>query len=572
MITKELELDPVELKIRRNHLVNICHEMAKAMMRTAYSPIFNEALDFCTIILDRKGDLVAMADMCPSMLGSGALSGRWIIDELGVDAFEPGDVVVDNDVYRGMCHLPEHLVLAPFFYRGELQGFVGNVAHIGEIGGMAPGSFAATATDIYQEGLRIPPVKLMRRGEYAYDVWRILLANHRTPDNSWGDLNAMLGSLRIGLSRLTDLYDQHGVENMERAHAQMFDHAEQWMRSEIREIPSGTYLAEDVIEDDGVVDRPFTIRVALVVNDDNIIFDYTGTDGMAPGPINAPYTVTFAASLNGLFQIFKEVPLNAGTYRPIKVIAPPASLVNVVHPKPCVAGQTEVQPRIIDMIQGACLGQAIPDRVAASCGGSCCNFLFGGIHPDTGRYYTNYHFDGVGYGGRRLHDGNSALNVPSGNCQNTPIEVFETRFPFNVIRYSLRPDSGGPGMHRGGLGVTRELEVVADEITVSALYERMRVAPWGLEGGGEGLRTNLLVRPVGTLDFVSFADAFGVESSAKFTNVRLHRGDRVLISTPGGGGYGPPEQRDRDAVQRDVEEGWVSETAARDLYGYGPFQ
>jgi len=562
-----VKLDSVALKILQNRLVNICQEMAKAMMRTAYSPIFSESLDFCTILLDRNGDLLAMADMNPAMLGSGALSGKWIVEELGREAFEPGDVIVDNDPYRGMCHMPEHLLLAPFFHGGKLAGFVGNVAHVGEIGGMAPGSFASNATDIYQEGLRLPPVKLMRHGEYDESIWKVILANHRTPDNTWGDFNAMIGSLNIGLRRLEELFEEHGADELEEANVALFEHAEQWLRSEIRELADGAYSGEDVIEDDGVEDREYTIRVCVVVDGDEIVVDFTGTDPQARGPINAPYTVTLAATCNGLFQLFRDFPLNAGSFRPIKVIAPPGSLVNVVHPAPCVAGQTEIQPRIIDLIQGRCLAQAVPERVAAACGGTCSNFLFGGVHPETGRYYAHYHFDGMGWGGRRFTDGNSAQNVPHGNCPNTPIEIFETRFPFRHLRYSLRPDSGGAGRTRGGLGILREMEVLADEVTVSALYERMKREPWGIEGGRAGKRTQLLIRRAGEDEFRPFGAVFGTVSPSKFTNIRLRRGDRVLIATPGGGGYGPPSERDPELVLRDHQDGWISQEAAREEYG-----
>jgi N-methylhydantoinase B/oxoprolinase/acetone carboxylase alpha subunit len=209
----------------------------------------------------------------------------------------------------------------------------------------------------------------------------------------------------------------------------------------------------------------------------------------------------------------------------------------------------------------------VPDRVAAACGGTCSNFLFGGTHPESGRYYAHYHFDGMGWGGRRTTDGNSAQNVPHGNCPNTPIEVFETRFPFRHVRYSLRPDSGGAGRQRGGLGILRELEVVADEITVSALYERMKVAPWGIFGGYEGKRTELLILRAGDREWIPLGKAFGTASLSKFTNIRLRRGDRVLIKTPGGGGYGPPEERDRAAVRRDLEEGWITHEAAVGVYG-----
>lgn len=564
-----MRLDPVDLKVLQNQLVNICQEMAMAMMRTAYSPIFSESLDFCTILFDRRGEMIAMADMNPAMLGSAALSGRWIIEELGADSFEPGDVVVDNDPYRGMCHMPEHLLLAPFFYDEQLAGFVGNVGHVGEIGGKAPGSFAADATDIYQEGLRLPPVKLMRHHEYVQDIWKIMLANHRTPRTSWGDFNAMIGSLNIGLRRLQGLFAQHGPVFMESAVAALYDYAESWLRSEIRDLPDGEWEATDVIEDDGVVDAAYIVKVRVTIAGDGVIIDFTGTDAQAKGPINAPYTVTFAAACNGFFQLFREFPLNAGTYRPLKVIAPPGTVVNVTHPAPCVAGQTEMQPRIIDMIQGGCLGQAIPDRVAAAGGGTCSNFLIGGTHPGSGRYYTHYHFDGMGWGGRYSTDGNSACNAPHSNCPNTPIEVFETRFPFRHTQYRLRPDSGGAGRQRGGLGIIREFEVLADEVTVSALYERMRIEPWGIRGGKPGARTELLIRLAGSTEFRPFGEVFHTTSPSKFTNVAIRRGDRVMIKTPGGGGYGRPGERPPEALARDIQEGWVTSEAASRDYGIG---
>ena len=562
-----MSLAAVDLKILQNHLVNTCQEMALAMMRTSYSPIFSESLDFCTILFDREGEMLAIADINPAMLGSAALSAQWIIDELGADSFEPGDVVVDNDPYRGMCHMPEHLLLAPYFHDGELAAFVGNVAHVGEIGGKAPGSFASDATDIYQEGLRLPPVKLMSAGRYVQDIWKIMQANHRTPDNTWGDFNALIGSLGIGLRRLESLFGTHGSGWMQQAFAALFDHAEEWLQSQIQELPNGTYSGTDLIEDDGVEDRSHALRMRLTIEDERVIFDFTGTDPQARGPINAPYTVTFAAACNGLFQLFRDFPLNAGTFRPLRVIAPPGTIVNVIHPAPCVAGQTELQPRIIDMIQGQCLAQVVPDRIAAACGGTCSNFLFGGIHPDTGRYYAHYHFDGMGWGGRASADGNSACSAPHGNTPNTPVEVFESRFPLRHLRYSLRPDSGGPGSHRGGLGVIREFEVIAEEVTVSALYERMKVAPWGIRGGGHGARTELLIRRAGASDYRPFGEVFATLSPSKFTNVTVRRGDRILIASPGGGGYGPPSERAIADIEKDVLEGWVSPGRARADYG-----
>jgi N-methylhydantoinase B len=561
-------IDQVWLKILHSQFVNICQEMAVAMMRTAYSPIFSEGLDFSFVILDDEGDLIAMADMNPAMLGQALFSGRWVIEDLSDEELDLGDVVVHNDPYRGGSHMPEHLLVTPFFYRGRRRGFLGTIGHVAEIGGMAPGSFASNATEIYQEGLRLPPVKLMRRGEPARDVWRIMMANHRTPESTWGDFHAMVGALNIGIDRMHALYEQHGPDRVVDAIPALYDYAEAWMRRDIAALPDGTFSAEDCQEDDGFERRPFFVRCELTIDGDRIVVDYSATDEQATGVINGPYVVTASATYNGLFQVIgSEAPINAGAFRPIDIIAPAGTVVNVRHPGACVGGQTELQPRLLDLIQGKILGQIVPDRCAAACGGTSCNFLFGGVHPRTGEYYTHYNFEGIGWGGRARNDGNNAQIVPHGNCQNTPVEVFESRFPWIHHGYRLNRDGGGPGRTRGGLGVTRTMTVEADEITVSALCDRSRVAPWGLFGGDDGERTAFLVRRAGEDGFIAFSEAFGTISDTKFSNVRLKRGDTVMLRSPSGGGYGPPWERSAEMVLEDVREGFVSTDAAREQYG-----
>lgn len=560
--------DQVWLKILHSQFVNVCEEMAYAMMRTAYSPIFSEGLDFSTMVLDTEGSLVAMANMNPAMLGQSLFAGRWVIDELGVDGFQPGDVVIHNDPYRGGSHMPEHLLLAPFFHEGTLAGFVGNVAHVAEIGGMAPGSFASNATDIYQEGLRLPPVKIMLAGEPVRDVWRIVLANHRTPESSWGDFNAMIGSLNVGLRRLSELYDEHGAERVAAGIPELYNYSETWIRREIEQLADGLYSAEDCQEDDGFDERPYFIRVDVTVDGSRMLVDYTRSDEQAVGPINSPYLVTASATYSAiLFVIGGEAPINAGAVRAIDIVAPAGTIVNVRHPGPCVGGQTELQPRLIDLVQGLVLSQVTPERTAAACGGTGCNFLFGGFHPRTGIYYTHYNFEGIGWGGRLNSDGNNAVCVPNGNCQNTPVEVFETRFPWLHAEYRLNPDGGGPGRSRGGLGITRVMTVEAEQITCSALFDRARRSPWGLLGGGGAERSRLLVRLAGGEEWLPFSQAFGTASDSKFSNVRLHRGDQIMLRTPSGGGYGPPAERPAEAVAADVREGFVTHDSARAVYG-----
>ena len=557
----------VTQSVIHNRLVMICREMGIAMMKTSYSTIFNEGLDFSCVIFNRDGEMIAQAEFCPAQLGAILFTVRWAIDEYGLENFEPDDVLIHNDPYRGGCHMPEHTIIKPVYYAGELFGFVANIGHVAEIGGMAPGSFAATATEVYQEGLRLPLVKIMRRGEYVQDIWKIILANHRTPRHTWGDFHAMIGSLHIAERRLHELLDQYGVPVINEACTALMDHAERWMREEIRQIPNGEYSFEDCVEDDGATNNPTWIRVTMVVRDDEIIADFSASDPQAKGIVNATYGVTASATYNALFHVTdNEIPHNSGCYRPIKIIAPPGTVMNVQHPAPSVGGNTETHPRIVDIILGA-LSQVIPERVAAAEGGTSCNFLFGGHHPETDQYYVVYSFEGGGWGARHYKDGNNVVVVPNGNCRNTPVEVFETRYPWLTHSYALVPDSAGPGEFRGGLGARRLLEVVAPaEITVSAVFERMQVSPWGLLGGGKATTSAILVQKRGDDRFRTFAEVYGTVSAAKFANCVVEPGDRILIQSPGGGGYGPPSSRDPQLVLDDVEQGFISEQAAQEVY------
>ena len=560
------DIDSVTLSIFNNALINACREMGTAMMRTSYSPIFNEGLDFSCMIFNTRAEMIGQAEFCPTMLGSAQYAVKWTVEELGLDSFEPGDVVVHNDPYRGQCHMPEHMVLKPVFFEDKLQCFVANIAHIGEIGGMAPGSFAADATEIYQEGLRLPPVKIMSRGEYVKDIWRIVLANHRTPKTSWGDLHAMIGSLNIAETRMLELLGRHGAEFFEQAATQLLDYSERWMRAEIRDIPDGTYKFEDCMEDDGITNEPVWMRLKLVIQDDEVIADWRDSDPQSLGPVNATFVVTAAATYSALLHVTsKDIPLNSGCYRPVRLVTTPGTVVNVRHPGPCVGGNTETHPHLQNVVMAA-LSQAIPERAIAAEAGTACNFLFGGVHPDTGEYYTNYHFDGGGWGATASHDGNAVSCPVNGNCRNTPAEVLESKYPFLTLEYSMRPDSGGAGRFRGGLGGTRVLRVTGPEITVSALLDRTRTHPWGLLGGGEGASGGLFVKKKGDTQFRTFSEVYGTVSASKFTRIKLKEGDEVKIQSPGGGGYGPTADRPPEAIEEDIRQGFVSPEAARQLY------
>jgi len=568
-VKNTLELDTVGLHVLHNALTNIAAEMALVMMKTSYSTIFNEGLDFSTVLLDADGNLIAEKNYTPSMMGAIPNTVRWTLEEFGPEFFEPGDVVVHNDPYRGNCHLPEHMMMKPIFRDGELLGFAGNMGHIAEVGGKAPGSFASDATDVYQEGLRLPPVKLMQGGRYNEGLWRVVLANHRTPRNTWGDFHAMIGALNVGERRLLALTDRYELETVREGARMLIDYSDRRLRAEIDEIADGSYEASMVVEDDGATSDPFEVRVRLVVRGDEVIADFTGSSPQVRGPMNGTFVVAASAVYNATFCVADPqmlIPRNSGCYRPIRLIAPPGSVVNVLHPGPSVGGNTDLQPKLVDLVLDA-YSQVVPERVAAASGGSSSNLLFGGVHPETGRYYSNYHFDGMGAGGTARKDGNSAEITRHSNCRNTPVEVFEHRYPLLTLEYSLAPDSGGAGEHRGGLATQRTFRVEADEITFSALFDRSKIAPQGLFGGLPGRGSELLVRRNGESEFHRFDEVFGVASPTKFTNVVLRRGDELRYRTPGGGGFGDPLRRDHTLVRRDVAEGYVSVEAAKREYG-----
>ena len=561
-------IDQVALTVVDNYLTSCCRDMGVTMMTTAYSPIFNESLDFSCVIFDPRGNMLAQAEFCPSQIGTIKFTVEWTIEELGLDAFGEGDVVLHNDPYRGSGHVPEHMLLKPVFWEGELVAFVANVAHMSEVGAKTPGGLSGDATEIYQEGLLVPPVKIKRRGEDVDDVWKIILSNHRTPRVTLGDFRAMMGSLDLAERRIHTLISDYGLDFVQAAAAELMAIAERRMRAEIGAIPDGTYTFEDAIEDDGISDRDYPIKLTLTIEGGEVIADFTGSAPQAVGPVNAIYAVTASAVYNAFLHLTDPtIPRNEGCYRPFTIIAPPGTIVNCSFPAPVAGGNTETSPRITDMIFGA-LQHAIPDRVAASCGGTSSPFLFGGTDPRTGEPYAHFHFEGVGWGGRRGLDGNNMVVTINGNCRNTPVEVFETRYPaFRIESYRLVTDSGGPGEFRGGLGGERIFTVTVPEVTVSALLNRMKTEPWGVLGGGEGAVGGLWVRRAGTPEWRTFVEEFGTMSPSKFSGVTLHDGDQVRILMPGGGGYGNPLRRDRGKVLRDVAEGFVSAEAARDVYG-----
>lgn len=564
---REITTDQVTLNTVSKNLVSVCREMGINLKNTAYSPIFNEGLDFSCAIFDADAEMIGQAEFCPAQIGAMPFIVEWCVEELGKDAFEPGDVILHNDPYRGGCHIPEHFVMKPAFVDGELVGFAASIGHMAEIGGKTPGGFAADATEVFQEGYRLPPVKIVEGGEDVEAIWKIILNNVRTPRVSYGDLRALISSVDLGQERLENLTERYGIEEFTRIVEDVQTYSERRMRSFIDSIPNGTYDGEDYMDDDGINDGPFKLHVSIEVRDDEIVADWSGTDDQTDGPINATYGVTSSATWNALLQLYKgDMPVNKGSYEPINVIARPGSIANVDYPKPEVGGNTETHPRMVNTVYRA-MAEPLPDQVTAADGSTCMNFLFGGTHPDTGEPYVNYHLEGMGWGGRPDGDGNDSVIVVNGNCRNTPVEVFETRYPWLTERYKLRQDSGGAGKHRGGLGIERVIKSRAPEITVSALFDRMKNAPWGRKGGQEGAKSSITVERSDRDGFETFVDAFGTSSPSKFADVKVTEGDRIRIRSPGGGGYGDPSERPDEKVHEDLAEGFISREEAIEGYG-----
>ncbi len=555
------------MSILDSTMVSICREMGILLMKTSYSTIFNEGLDFTCALADAKGDMIACAEFCPTMIGGMPLLIKTCAQEIPFETLEDGDIVLHNDPYRGGLHCPEHTFFKPFFKDGRLLGFAVCIGHIAEIGGMVPGAFCGEATEIFHEGLRVPPVKIRKKGQDVEEVWKLLLANVRTPRQNYGDLRAMIGAVDLGVARIGEIVEKYGEAVFTMTCEDLMDYAERRMRAELSAFPDGKYGFSDVIENDGIEAKPYTVAIDLYVQGDELVADYSRSSPQARGPISATLGVATGAVYNGILHLTDPtIPKNSGCFRPIRVVSPPGRVTNVDYPNPLVAGNTETHPRLANIVIGA-MAACVPERAMASESCTGTNFVFGGNHPDHDEYFACYDIMSGGWGGRFGHDGNDCVIAINGNCRFNPTEVFEARFPFRVEECAMVTDSGGAGKWRGGLGYTRTLLATRVPITGSQCSDRHEVKPWSLFGGHPGGNGATLIQKAGDDEWRTVKELYGKVSSSKFANVRFEPGDRIRLTTPGGGGYGEPEERDRDALREDVREGYVSEQAAREAYG-----
>jgi N-methylhydantoinase B/acetone carboxylase, alpha subunit len=556
--THDTDIDPITLEVTRNAAAAVCEEMNATLIRTSYSPNIKERQDCSCALFDRDAQMIAQAETIPVHLGAMPFSVRAAIEQFPPSELSPGDAIAVNDPFAGGAHLPDLTLITPVYDNNELIGFAANRAHHADIGGAHAGSVAADSTEIYQEGLRIPPVKLFEAGEQNSDVFELILTNVRTPDERRGDLRAQKAANETGRQRFEELANRYDTDTLPAAIDAIKDYSERRMRAEIESLPDGEYSFRDVLDDDGTGNKEITINVTVTVEADTVHVDFTGTAEQTAGPINAVLAVTTSATYYAIRCLTDpDIPPNHGCYRPISIEAPSGTVINPDPPAAVVGGNLETSQRITDVVLGA-FGKVTPERIIAGSQGTMNNVTFGGTDPRDGTQYSFYETQGGGFGGRAGKDGLDGVHVHMSNTLNTPAEVLETAYPLRVMQYSLRPDSGGAGEYRGGLGIRRDIQVLDHEATFSLLADRHDHQPYGLAGGSPG--------DTGSAS-IDLVDGDSVSLDQKITRT-LPAGSIVSIRTPGGGGYGNPVDRDEDKIKRDLNAGKLAPSRAREVYDY----
>ena len=521
-------MDRITLEVIGAALLSAAEEMGQVLIRSSYSTNIKERQDCSTAVFDPRGEVIAQAEHIPMHLGSLIMIVQEVLRRYPLAGMRAGDLFIGNDPYTGgSTHLPDITVASPVFVDGEIVGFVANIAH------HADGSGRETRS-IWDEGLRIPPLRLVEGGVLREDLMELLLLNFRLPRERRGDFRAQFAANRIGCERVAELFARHGRATCEAAMAELLAYGERKIRAALRTIPDGVYPFEDWMDDDGADGPPVPIRVTITVTGDAIALDWTGTGPQVPGDINVVYLALVATVYYALKALLDPtIPANGGFYRAIRVTAPEGSIVNA-RPPAAVAWRTQTCQRIADVVFGA-LAPALPERVIAATNGANSAWVFSGMDPRTGQYYVYLETLAGGSGARATKDGLDAVQVHVTNTSNLPVEALEMEYPLLVEEYGLVPASAGAGRHRGGMGLRRTIRVLGEEATFLGTLERARIAPWGLAGGEPGGRGALVLN----------AGAPGERPlPPKLAGMRLAQGDAVTIVTPGAGGYGKPGDGD----------------------------
>jgi N-methylhydantoinase B len=558
-----MKVDPITLEVIRNRLIAASRDIRRTIERAAYSPILYEVVDFSCGILDSEANLIAETPGLPIFLANLDYAVESTYNTIGRKKLNPGDVILCNDPYNGGgTHCPDLTVLCPAFYQGEIRGWAAFRGHTVDMGGIYPGGWYSNTVEVYQEGFRMPPVKLMVEGKPNEDVFRLIRANTRVPDSVLGDVRAMIAGVRKASKRFCDIIDTYDLDMTLACIQEILEQGERMARAAIRCIPNGSYSAEALLDGDGNDDEPLDekvwVRLTITVEDEEMTMDFTGTDKQCRGPMNVPEPSAISSARYG-FKIVTtpQLPSNEGFFRPLEIIIPEGSLLNPKFPAACAMWPVPTTT-IPDLILKA-LAPAMSDQVRAGhFGDSMANFIYG-TDPRTGRYYVCSEGDAGGYGGKPYEDGENALfSMDLGDTYNVPVEVAEVRYPWRVERFELHQDSGGPGRFRGGLGVIRDYRIIGHDAGLTVTTDRVKYTPpWGLFGGKDGKPSITVV----------YRNDGKQERWRKISNLPLRENEVVSFRTGGGGGYGSALDREPSKVLDDVINGYVSLASAKQDYG-----
>ena len=556
-------LDPVTLAVIQAGLQQVCDEMDLTFSRAAFSPVIAEADDRSDgIYAASDGALIAQgARGLPVFVGTMQFSTRIILERIAAGVTlppEPGDIYIVNDPYLGGTHLMDVRFAMPFYRGGEIWCWLSNTGHWPDTGGAVPGGFSASATSAEQEGLRLPPVKLFKRGVMDAEIYQIIGSNIRVSEQRIGDVKAQASALLVGAERLTALLDRYTDATVTAAIAEMRGLAARQMRAGIGLIAPGSYRAVAMVDSDGVVNAPLTIALAVSCAGDGLEFDFTGSSPPCAGPMNSVRATTLSSVYLAMRHIFPDVPISAGAFEPLAVVGLKGTFLDAAYPRPVSGCAAEVSQRIAEAVFAA-LVQALPERVTAAPAGTSGNFGLGGFDPEKGRDYVMYQISGGGYGGNADHDGLTNGCSTIGISKAPPVEIMEQNFPVLYRHYALHEGSGGAGRQRGGFGLDYEVELLRGTARASFVMDHGRVGPQGALGGGDG--------GVNRVEVIRGGEVYVPPHLSKAQDIVLAPGDRVRVRTPGGGGYGDPLMRDRAAVAEDVRLGRYSAAEAARLFG-----
>ena len=558
----EFTIDPITLAVLSGRMEQIADEMDATLFRSAFNPIIAEAHDASHGLYDAEtGDtLVQGKSGLPIFVGVMAFAVKAVIEKAAADGdLADGDVYIFNDAHIGGTHLSDMRLVRPYYRNGEVFCYLASVGHWHDVGGAVPGNYNPSATEVFQEAFVLPPVKLMVAGEIRQDIVDILLRNSRMPLSAQGDLSGQINALDLGVKRMDALLDEYGADTVRAAFAALGDRAEALARAEIASLPDGTWVAEDFLDNDGITDDVLPIRISLTVSGERLSLDFTGSAPVCAGPINIALPTSIACCYVAIKHVFPALPANAGVMRPIDITIPDGSLLSAEFPRP-TGGYTETILRMIDVVFSA-MAQAAPERVVANAYGTINALSIAGTKAD-GKRWVMFSFYGGGHGGSSESDGLNHGNAPISTATIPPAEILEAAYPVIFRQWALRPDSGGAGQHRGGLGAIYEIEVLEENGAEAFLFgERGKFAPQGVAGGDTA-----------ALNVFSYETDEGWAHpplTSKMVGIPLKQGQRVRLETPGGGGYGPPEARHPAAVVRDVAQGHMTEGAADSAYGTG---